>query len=105
MLVTIDADIHGPGHPVSPFELDILDDPRLEAVPPAWVDYELPAHAGVTEDALIDQPGLLEQFPARGMRMALADVEAAGHRLPELERSGTLQEQDFAVVAVYDDQD
>ena len=105
MLIAIDADVDRLGQRVSPLELDVLNDSRLEAVTPARVDYELPAHARVSKMPFVDQPGLLGQFPTRSIRMALADVDATGHRLPELERSGAFQKQDFAVVTVYDDQD
>ncbi len=104
MFVTAQIDVHGFRQPVAPFELHVFDDARREAVTPARIDGELPAHAGVFEPPFAAQPRFLRQFPPGRLLVCLADEETSGYGLPELERTPAAQQQRLAVVSVNDDE-
>ncbi len=105
MFVSVDLDVQRPRHAIAPFEFDVFDDARPEPVPPAWIDQEWPAYARVLEDSLVAKSGLLEQLAPRSVRVRLSLIEAAGYGLPEVEWLRSPQQQNLAVVAMYDNED
>ena len=58
MFVVIDSNVHRLGYPVSPFELDVLDNTWCKTLAPAWIDRELPTDPGKFENALVSKAGL-----------------------------------------------
>jgi len=78
-------DGHRSRHAEVPFELDILDSIRLEFVAPAWIDDVLTAHARIDQLTLFAKSGFFEQLAPCRRGMIFIMLQAAGHRLPEIE--------------------
>ncbi len=71
---------------VLPFEFDVFGVTRRETVTPAWINGELATDACVLKQAVIGETGFFLEFPHRRLSMSFAGMQAARHRLPELDR-------------------
>ena len=85
MLGHTQPDIECMRQAVLPFEFDVFGDTRRETVTPARIDGELATDARVFKQAVIGETGFFLEFPHRRLSMSFASIQAARHRLPELE--------------------